>query len=432
MVETSEDSNKAEVSGRDSSIRISSTKKKIFIASFIVMLVGGLGYQFFFSSSKKSQTKHVHKMQQIAKIQAESRQVVQDNTPEIKLPPKLPALPPLKPPKLPEIKTLPPINEPILNKLPAPPQLPQVNPTQLKQVIKAMPSAPSFTTRKTNINTPMIAFSSGDNQIDTSSLKDIDLSNPANLMKGNTLERLRKALRPQEKTIDENSPLKHTSAEQAVATYVGNLKLILAQGKIIDAVLETAINTDIKGMLRAIVSRDVLSDSGSNILIPKGSRIIGSYGARIRGLQSRVDIVWQRIIRPDGIDIAVDSPGTDMRGRSGIGGEVDNKFTSMLMNAFLLTTIRIGSGLAVSKILPSEKISVTQNNKGEKTTTGSAAAMLAQQASQDLQSTAQEILNKFKDVQPTIEVKQGTRIKVFVQKDLIFPKETLATTRVIQ
>ncbi|MDX5495271.1 MAG: TrbI/VirB10 family protein, partial [Wolbachia endosymbiont of Nomada marshamella] len=71
--------------------------------------------------------------------------------------------------------------------------------------------------------------------------------------------------------------LSDTSAQSSKATRVGKLGLMVTQGKIIDAVLETAINSDLQGMLRAMVSRDVYAETGDTVLIPKGSRLIGSY-----------------------------------------------------------------------------------------------------------------------------------------------------------
>ena len=73
----------------------------------------------------------------------------------------------------------------------------------------------------------------------------------------------------------------NTKADTAKATEVNNLNRTILQGKIVNAVLETAINTDIPGMLRAIVTRDVYAEQGVDVMIPKGSRLIGKYASEV-------------------------------------------------------------------------------------------------------------------------------------------------------
>ncbi|MEK6734195.1 MAG: TrbI/VirB10 family protein, partial [Pseudomonadota bacterium] len=108
------------------------------------------------------------------------------------------------------------------------------------------------------------------------------------------------------------------------ATYIGDMQRVIAQGKVIDAVLETAINTDLPGTLRAVVSNDVFSESGKNVLIPRGSRLVGTYASNVTFGITRVQIAWSRVIRPDGIDIKIASPSIDNLGRTGTEGKVDD------------------------------------------------------------------------------------------------------------
>ena len=118
----------------------------------------------------------------------------------------------------------------------------------------------------------------------------------------------------------------NSSASLVEATKLPYPERTIAQGKLIDSVLETAINTDFEGKVRAIVSRDVFADFGRQVLIPKGSRIIGSYSGSVQRGQTRVLINWERLIRPDAIDIQINSPASDQFGRSGVPGSVDNKY----------------------------------------------------------------------------------------------------------
>lgn len=143
--------------------------------------------------------------------------------------------------------------------------------------------------------------------------------------------------------------LSDTSAQSSKATRVGKLGLMVTQGKIIDAVLETAINSDLQGMLRAMVSRDVYAETGDTVLIPKGSRLIGSYSFDSNVARARVNINWSRVILPHGIDIAISSLGTDELGRAGIAGIIDNKIVSALFSSVALAGVSIGSAVVGQK-----------------------------------------------------------------------------------
>ncbi|MFP3024175.1 MAG: TrbI/VirB10 family protein [Wolbachia sp.] len=143
--------------------------------------------------------------------------------------------------------------------------------------------------------------------------------------------------------------LSNTSAQSSKATKVGKLGLMIIQGKVIDALLETAISSDLQGMLRAVVSRDVYAETGDTILIPKGSRLIGGYSFNSNVAKARVNINWNRIILPHGIDVAIASSGTDELGRAGIAGIVDNKIASALFSSVALAGVSIGSAVIGQK-----------------------------------------------------------------------------------
>ena len=217
--------------------------------------------------------------------------------------------------------------------------------------------------------------------------------------------------------------LKATSAEKTAATRVSNLSTTIVQGKIVNAVLETAINTDLPGTLRAIVSRDTYAESGREVMIPKGSRLIGTYNTGITRGQRRVLIVWTRLIRPDGLDIEIGSPGVDSLGRAGIEGMVDNKYAEIFSAAILTSTISIGAAVAADA-LTNQQTTTTSNSNGT-TTTGGAAATGTATAANNLGAVGRDIVNSMLDLRPTITVDQGTRINVFVNKDLIFPTAVL-------
>ncbi|MCH2546412.1 MAG: hypothetical protein MK052_02215 [Alphaproteobacteria bacterium] len=226
--------------------------------------------------------------------------------------------------------------------------------------------------------------------------------------------------------------LSSTNADQSVATLMGNMNYIVAQGKVIDAVLETAINTDLPGPLRAIVSHDIYAESGRQVMIPKGSRLIGSYNSSVDRGQTRVYVIWARVIRPDGIDIQVDSPGVDSLGRAGVGGYVDNKYFEMFAASILTSSVSVGLGLFADSMLDDRGTSQTSTSDGTTTSSGSAGSQAVLQGIGDFSDTSEEILRGILEQQPTITVDQGTRIKVFVNRDLIMPPAVLDQARFIQ
>jgi type IV secretory pathway VirB10-like protein len=195
---------------------------------------------------------------------------------------------------------------------------------------------------------------------------------------------------------------------------LGDRELIIAQGKLIDAVLESAVNTDQPGMLRALVANDIYGDSGRTVLLPRGSRLIGQYNSDVARGQSRVFVIWQRVIRPDGIDVQLDSGGTDSLGQAGVEGKVNNHFWTMFGAATLLSVI--GASASTVGVQP-------QDNNNSLSTYRSSV-------SQGFSDAANTVLGTFVRIKPTITIHQGTAIKVFVARDLTFDPAVLGGRRV--
>jgi type IV secretion system protein VirB10 len=184
------------------------------------------------------------------------------------------------------------------------------------------------------------------------------------------------------------------SAETVSATAMENPSTTISQGTLIPAVLETAIDTDLPGYVRAVVSRDIKAFDGSNVLIPRSSRLIGQYKSGLQAGQQRAYVIWTRLIRPDGASIALGSPATDYAGRSGLEGKVDGHFLKRFGSAMLLSVV---GGLGA---IGSSGSSVVLSTGGQ------SAASVA--ASRDAQ------------IPPTVRVRQGEPIRVFTARDLDF------------
>ncbi|HBK91778.1 MAG TPA: type VI secretion protein [Parvularcula sp.] len=186
----------------------------------------------------------------------------------------------------------------------------------------------------------------------------------------------------------------------ATAAHIGDLSSTVIEGTLIAGVLETAINSDLPGFTRAVVSDDVRSFDGTEVLVPRGSRLIGQYRSGLAIGESRAFVVWTRLILPNGVAIKLSSPVTDGLGRAGLGGKVDRHFLERFGSAILLSIIGAGA-----EILASES--------------GDSAVVITSSA--QAYGVAQTALQASVNIPPTIKIAQGSPIRIFVARDLIFP-----------
>lgn len=220
----------------------------------------------------------------------------------------------------------------------------------------------------------------------------------------------------------------NSKAQRTKATHIGDLHRTIAQGRLIQATLETAINTELPAPIRAIVSRDTYAEAGTEALIPKGSRLIGQYSTEINGGQSRVFVIWTRVIRPDGVDVMINSPLVDKIGQAGIGGQVDNKFQEIFSRSIMASIVSIGFAMGVEAIQPGDT-STTSSTLGT-TQSGNAASTATVNALNRLGATTDSFLQRFINPKPTILVDQGSPVNVFVNRDLVFPAELVGAKMV--
>ncbi len=130
------------------------------------------------------------------------------------------------------------------------------------------------------------------------------------------------------------------------ASVLANRSTTVPEGTLIPAVLETGFDSTQPGFARAVVARDVRSFDGKNVLIPRGSKLVGEYRSDVAQGQSRAVIIWTRLVRPDGMTIAMDSPAVDTTGRGGVPATVNTHFWARFGDALLQTTVGLGSALA--------------------------------------------------------------------------------------
>ena len=203
----------------------------------------------------------------------------------------------------------------------------------------------------------------------------------------------------------------------------------IPQGTMIRGTLETAINSDLAGMVKAIVREDVYSFDGRRILIPAGSSLIGDYKSGVERGQERLFIVWTRMIRGDGVSVQLGSYGTDRLGRSGMTGVVDRKYWERFGPPALMTMIggvtqyiaQLGQKPDRNITVVSTDGSVTSIPQNNGTTSQDRAREIAAETiASGIQQLATEAFQDSRNIRPTIHIAQGSDITVFVTRDLDF------------
>jgi len=173
-----------------------------------------------------------------------------------------------------------------------------------------------------------------------------------------------------------------TSVTQAEV--IANPSNTIVQGTMIQAVMETALDSSLPGQTRAVVS----------------ARLIGRYRAGVDIAQRRVTIAWDRIILPDNQTIQISSFGGDELGRSGVTGFVDTRFDERFGSAALISLISAAPSAAAA-------------NVQDETT-----ADVLEDVGDDLADATDSVIGDYLSIGPVIYVDQGARVTVMVDRDL--------------
>ena len=175
----------------------------------------------------------------------------------------------------------------------------------------------------------------------------------------------------------------------------------LVQGSVIQAVLQTAVSSEQPGSVVAVVSEPVPAFSRDAVLVPRGSRLFGSYRAGMAVGQRRVLIRWSRVLTPDGASMEISSVGGDGLGRSGLSGFVDTRFRERFGGAALISLIGAAPDAAAASL-------------GD----GSDADLVLD-TGRDLGGVASSALDRQLAIAPIIHVPQGAAVTVLVDRDVV-------------
>jgi type IV secretion system protein VirB10 len=186
----------------------------------------------------------------------------------------------------------------------------------------------------------------------------------------------------------------------------------LRAGFVVPAVMISGINSDLPGQIIAQVSQNVYdTPTGKYMLIPQGSRLVGSYSSDVAYGQARILVAWQRIVFPDGkaMDIGA-MPGADGAGYAGFQDEVNNHYFRTFSSAFLMSGIIAGINLSQD----------SRNNDNGNTQRASDA--LSEAMGQQFGTVIAQMVSKNLNVAPTLTIRPGYRFNVMVVKDMTFTK----------
>jgi type IV secretion system protein VirB10 len=181
---------------------------------------------------------------------------------------------------------------------------------------------------------------------------------------------------------------------------------VVQAGNIIPAALITGIRSDLPGQITAQVTENIFdSPSGRFLLVPQGSRLIGIYDSQVAFGQSRVLLVWTRLIMPNGRSIVLErQPGADTAGYAGLEDEIDNHWGALFKAALLSTLLGVGSELGSTTGTGGNSDVITALRRG---------------SSDSLNQTGQKVVQRNLDIQPTLTIRPGFPVRVIVNRDLV-------------
>ncbi|HBO9325835.1 TPA: TrbI/VirB10 family protein [Pseudomonas aeruginosa] len=191
----------------------------------------------------------------------------------------------------------------------------------------------------------------------------------------------------------------------------GNLTLPISPyqvmaGTVVAGALVTGIKSDLPGDVIATVTEPVYDTAtGRFLLIPQGSRILGKYNSQVSYGQSRVQVVWNRIILPDTSSLTLDNlAGTDPAGYAGLEDDVDYHWGRIFAGAALTTLLGVGAELAAPE------------NRQD----GDRVIIAGRDSAQDsINQVGQEMTRRNLNIQPTLTQRPGLPVRIIVNRDLV-------------
>lgn len=178
---------------------------------------------------------------------------------------------------------------------------------------------------------------------------------------------------------------------------------VIQAGSVIAAALITGTRSDLPGQVTAQVTQNVYdSPTGSVLLVPQGTRLIGEYDAEVSFGQSRALLVWTRLILPDGRSIVLDrQPAADAQGRAGLQDRVDRHWGELFRAAAVSTLLGVGAELAAGD--DEDRLVRALRREGQDA----------------IENAGEQLVRRSLDVEPTLNIRPGYPVRVILTRDLV-------------
>ncbi|SRR5579883_1866931 len=180
---------------------------------------------------------------------------------------------------------------------------------------------------------------------------------------------------------------------------------VIFEGTILETVLLNRLNGDLTGPVECLVTNDIYSHDRQHILIPSGSKVLGE-AKRVEAFgQTRLAVAFHRLIMPDGYSVSLDQfKGMNQIGDTGLRDQINNHYTKIF-----------GASLAIGAIG-----GVAEARSGA-VLTQSGTQSVQQGIGESLGQSSQRILDRFLNILPTVTIREGHRVKIYLSCDLVVP-----------
>jgi type IV secretion system protein VirB10 len=209
----------------------------------------------------------------------------------------------------------------------------------------------------------------------------------------------------------------YSSVKRGAVELLANADFVMTRGTFIRCSLETKIVSTLPGMTSCIVTEPIYSSNGRRLLIDKGSKVTGEYKYADENFD-RIGVVWTRVLTTTGLDVRIDSAGTDALGSAGIPGHYNGHWGERIGAAMLVSLFADGIDAAGQKFAQENDI------RGTTTVSGSGRVVTYDPWESATASTAKkaanDILTRSANRKATVTVLNGTVINIFASRDVDF------------
>ena len=230
--------------------------------------------------------------------------------------------------------------------------------------------------------------------------------------------------------IDSDHAIKQNNAGEKSKT--GKRKVVypdtpydILAGTSIPAVLQTKIVSDLSGFIVGIASKNIYdSVHGKYLIIPKGSRLIGSYSTNINYGEKAIAIGFNRLIRPDGSSIILEKlPAVSSLGSSGIGEVLNNHWGSIIGASLLSSVLSIPSLISASTNTQNNNCFYDKNDNYicNNNATNIGKSSILNSIGEASSQVGNLIVERVIGAKPTVTVNPGYTFNIMVTKDLTLP-----------